>query len=368
MKRFMAIPLISLMLIVMAGYSYSASNIQIPVSQTQETLNYLDEAEKSILDELFLLTQRIDEYKEESDSLTEEINTIEKLVYELDDIIEIKQADFEGKLLVMEEFLVDYQRKGPISNLQLILNSDSIKTFIFRINSLRDISRGSTKLLEKLETERDALKREKQRLNENLELLSQKRNDLQESIVQLEINAMQLEEKLVSLEEERSQYEEWLAEVSTSLDEIKPVFSDTVEQLSDDIEYGRMSDDLLDLKFSFEGVKGLIYDKKLNPVLKDKDYPTSVLIYFFKDSMTIEMEELSLKINGNLQLKDNKTLLFTPSDGTYNGLTLEKRAIDKLFTKGSLELKFHQLLGDNSIREIKLTDGYLELSIRVSLF
>lgn len=349
---------------VLEGRATGLNNI----GNINDDLQQLEAEEKSILEELFLLTQEVKELQRQELELSLEITRLEDLIEGLDLSIIQKQHDYDEGLRIMEEVLRSYQKRGPISYLQLILSSENINTLLGRINGLRDISKGTSELLDKLELEKLALTREKERLDENASILLERKLDLSLSLEQKEESVLELETRLESLQDERSKYEGYLAQLEGSMEEIKPIFAETIERLSNDIENGNLSEDLLSLQIGFAGIKGTIEDKKLNEEFKEKPYPTEVIIRFHDNSMVLELPELHLIMNGNLELLNENTLGFRMATGEYMGFTLERAAMEDLFVNGLLELRFSALLGKNTIRSVQLFDGYMELSIKTSLF
>lgn len=356
---------------VLFTFSYSLYGLASNLSQTTEAdeeLRRLEGEEKSILDALFLISQEISELQRQEFKLNEEILSLETSIDNLDENIQEKQKEYDQGLSIMEEVLKNYQQRGPISYLQLILSSDSVGTLIDRINGIRDISRGTGELLERLQEERISLENDKTKLDESLIVLNAKREALLNSINAKEEATLELENRLEALQDERGKYEEWLAQLNSSLAELKPIFSNTIELLSRDIETGNLSENLISISLGLDGVSGIISDVSLNQDLSTKNYPAKVEIFFSRDEMILEMPELHLSMVGSLEQLDEKTLGFALDSGEYMGLTLEKAAMEELFSAGLLELKFDSLLGKNSIRSIRLSDGFLYMNIKTSLF
>lgn len=358
---------IVVLLILSLSYNAWASTLS-QVSDVEDNLGRLEDEEKEILDALFLMSQEVNELLRQVIRLEEEIQALDITIQSLDQNIKIKQEDYDDGLSVMELVLKNYQMRGPISYLQLILSSDSVGTLIDRINGIRDISRGTGKLLERLQAEKETLEKEKIRLDATFAELNSKRSELQVSIKAKEEASLKLEERLSALQDEREKYEEWLSRLESSLADIKPVFSDTIAQLSRDIESGNLSQDLISIKLGLDGVSGMISDEALNHDLSLKNYPTKVEIFFMEDEMILEMADLQLTMRGRLEQLDERTLGFSLDIGEFMGLTLGRAAMEELFSAGLLEFRFEALLGDNTIRSVRLEDGYLYMNIKTSLF
>ncbi len=354
-------------LILSLSFTGFASTLSL-TSDAKDDLRRLQGEEKEILDALFLMSQEVNELLRQELRLEEEIHDLDAAIQSLDENIRIKQEDYDNGLSVMEVILKNYQKRGPVSYLQLILSSDSVATLIDRINGIRDISRGTGRLLDRLQGEKEALESEKIKLDESLVQLNNKRSELQRSIQAKEKASLELENRLSALQDEREKYEDWLAQLESSLVDIKPVFSDTIAQLSKDIESGNLSQDLVAIKLGLDGVSGTISDESLNRDLSLKNYPAKVRILFAKDEMILEMPELQLIMKGRLEQLDDRTLGYSLNVGEFMGLTLERSAMEELFSAGLFELRFETLLGNNTIRSIRVEDGYLYMNIDMSLF
>lgn len=129
-------------LILSLSFTGFASTLSL-TSDAKDDLRRLQGEEKEILDALFLLSQEVNELLRQELRLGEEIQTLDATIQSLDENIRIKQGDYDEGLSVMEMILKNYQKRGPVSYLQLILSSDSVGTLIDRINGIRDISRGT---------------------------------------------------------------------------------------------------------------------------------------------------------------------------------------------------------------------------------
>ncbi|MGM0397096.1 MAG: coiled-coil domain-containing protein [Bacillota bacterium] len=332
------------------------------------TISELSQEEVLILESLFLIRQEIRDLEITEERTSMEIEELSLKIEDIEENIVNLEESYNNNLDIMEEVLRSYQRKGPLSNLQLILSSDSLSTLIRRINSIRDLSRNTSELLLTLENEKQELTLVMEILDENLKEIEQRRAELRRTIEEKAATVAYLEDSLHALQDEKERYEGYLSQLDDSWEEVKPIFLETIKGITETVENGELPESILNVRISLMGISGKILDEELNKELAKKDYPTPPQLLFDEDSVRLVMPELNLDIMGKLVLLDNKTLRFEITDGKYLGLALEQSAVMDLFDFGYLDLKFHKLLGNNTIRSINLQDGYMDLQIRPSLF
>ncbi|WP_409228834.1 coiled-coil domain-containing protein [Gudongella sp. SC589] len=368
MKRSTAI-IITLLFITI--FSYSFGQLVSPdqsMGDINSTISQLSDEEIRILESLFLIQQDVRELEVIQERTEFEIEDLSQKIDNIEDDIILLEGSYESNLDVMEEVLRSYQRKGPLSNLQLILSSDSLSSLIKRINSIRDLSRNTNELLETLESEKADLVSIKAELDQTLSEIQERRVELQRTIQERTATIQHLQDSLQALQEEKERYEGYLTGLNDSWNQVKPIFLQTIQGITDTVQSGQLPESMLNIKIGFTGISGRIFDEALNEELSKRDYPTPAELLFFEDHVRLVMPELNLNIRGDLIILDNKTLRFEITDGEYMGLALEKSAVMDLFDFGYLDLKFGKLLGNNTIRSIELQDGYMDLQIRPSLF
>lgn len=360
-----------IVLIFATIFTYSFGQLVNPGQSMDEintSISQLSADEVQILESLFLIQQEVRELEINQERTELEIEDLDKKIEHIEDDIAGLERSYDYNLDIMEEVLRSYQRKGPLSNLQLVLSSDSLSSLIRRINSIRDLSRNTNELLETLEGEKEDLVSTKLELDETLKEIQERRVQLLRTIEEKTATIQRLEDSLQALQEEKERYEGYLAGLNDSWNQVKPIFLQTIQGITDTVESGQLPESMLNIKISFTGISGRIFDEELNDELSKNNYPTSTELLFYEDHVRLVMPDLNLNIRGNLIILDNKTLRFEISDGEYMGLALEKSAVMDLFDFGYLDLKFEKLLGNNTIRSIDLQDGFMDLQIRPSLF
>lgn len=374
MKRFLSIILLLTLIIVPIGiilhysYSYSQPAKEESVSDVRDNLLELSDEEKEILEELFLVLQDIMEMEEKEKSILVVMEALKNNIYDIEDRIENETNKYESNLNIMEEVLKSYQRNGSTSYLELILSSDSLGTLLKRINAIRDISRNTENLLNKIEEGKEKLVQEKKNLNNTLENYEVIQKELKDALDKKFALRDDLERRLSSLKEEQSKYEDYLNRLEMSFHEIKPVFSETINTFVKMIEDGNLPEDVINITITLPNIKGVIYEEDLRNILKAYAFPTDFDLVFTKDKLELYMPKLNLYMAGAFEIVDPQTIKLKVLDGKYMGLRLEQASIEELFKNGYLIMNFKSLLEKNKIKSVEIKDKSLELYITPVFF
>lgn len=361
MKKLVPIIIIAIFINLISSSLILFSENEDSISQIGKEMTTLNKEELEMLDELFQLEQRIIELEKESSLLTEDIEILNKEVDSLQASISELNIKYSDNLSTMESFLQNYQKKGPLNTLQLILSSQDLNTMLSRLNSIRELSKGVSSLLEKLENDKDILESKKNSREKALLAIKTRQSELQVSRKNMQIAIDNLETRLSSLKEDRLKYENYLANIDSSWEKTKPEFTKTISTISNIVETGNLPDELVNLRYGFTGIRASIYDNPFNLALNNKDLPYQVEIEFNKDNMTLSIPELSIFLSGNLELINDTTLQFNIVEGKYLDLTLGQASIESLFDLNYLKFNFKKILMGNTIESLRMNNGNIEL-------
>lgn len=365
--------LISISFIVMILFSFGLG-IHATLSsdltpEEPKSIEDLTNDEKRILEELFIIVQEIKEMEEVERTSSIEIDNLKIDIKGIEEDIQEKSIEYDDNLNIMEKILKSYQKSGSNTYLELILGSESLSTLLRRINLLRDISSSTEDLLIKLEDAKEALIMDRNKIQEKLEDVEERQRQVREAIQKQIALKDDLEKRLASLQDEKSKYEEYLSRLENSWIEIKPIFTETINQLTKMIEDGNIPQDTIDINISLTGVKGIIREESLERILSSQSFPTKVEMILNKDSMELILPEIGIEMSGKLEiLENNQSLRFNMDNGSYLDMKLEKSALEELFSFGYLEFNFKKLLDKSTIRNVIIYDDRLELIINPILF
>lgn len=370
MRRFIA-SILTLCILFSFTFSFAAplDLSDKSMNDTKSDLDALTQEEKIILEELFIILQETKEMEEIEKATAIEINELEAEISNMEVMIMEEENKYKENLFVMEEVLKSYQRNGANTYIELLLSSDSLGTLLRRLNSIRDISRNTTMLLEDLEEAKNILLKDKENLNNTLKLVETRQEEQHLALEKKNALKDELENKLNSLQKDKEKYEEYLSKLENSWIEIKPLFTETINMLVDVIQKGDLPEGTISVSYGLSGIRGIIREDGLGEILTTRNFPTKIEILFSSDEIHLLMPDINIQMSGTLELLKNKqSLRFNMNEGKYRGMKLEKSAMEELFSFGYLEFNFKSLLGRNTIKSIKINEDNIQLGINPVLF
>lgn len=340
-----------------------------PITEAQEKLKGISEEEQKTLEELFRLSQEIEDMEREVTRLNGEITILEDRIDDLDGSIEEEQKEYDKQLYLLEQVLVSYQRGGPASYLELMLQAENLSAFLDSINLIKDISKNVSELLDTIEAAKQQLADQKESLEAKNLLLEEKREELKEPIREKNRLVAEQEVYLETLKEEKKKYEEHLANLTLMWSDLKGIFSSIVGEFSRIIGEGYFSMEDLNLSFNLFSVKGSLTDDTLNRILKEHSTLPKIVFSFQPDNIKLEIPEKNLVLNGRFEVSGKSALLYVVESGSFYGMPLEQASIEELFKDGPLLIDFEAVAGELVMIEINLDsieakDGSLDFRIR----
>lgn len=355
-----------LIFVVVFGTSILAEKIDEP-SGIQQKLNGISEKEKKVLEELFNLTQEIGVAEGEEKVISREIEGTKEEIKAIEVEIKAEEVSYAEKQEGLKQVMKTYQRMGPGSYLEIIMNSDSLTTFLRRVNALRDLTRNTGKLLEKLDESKEKLSLEKKKQNEKLISIQEKQKQIKDLLTKKLQLKKEQEDYLASLKEESQFYRERLTGIERMIEELKPFLAKASEKFYSIAETGNVPEDALKVSLSLPYIKESLEDKVLNEIIsKQPDFPKMVFT-FNTDKTEIGFPEKNLVISGDFIVEDGYLLKFKAKEGSFYGMPLEAGYIGELFSGGQIALDCRSLLGGSTLESVETKNGYIQLTVKFSL-
>ena len=364
---FVSFSLVIIYTAVISGTSMVVAQEEPPVG-IQEKLAEISDEEKNILQNLFTMVQELEVMESEEKNLTQEIDVIKQDIKDFELAIASEEINYSKKQEGLKMVLKSYQRMGPGSYIEIILNSDSLSTLLRRINTLRDLTRNTGVLLEQLEISKEKLSIDKSKLAEKLVLLEERQKQSREALSAKVKLKEEKEAYLASLKEEKNYYQNYIANLQQKLDELKPLLSQTAKEFSSIIADGNISEDTLKITVSLFSIKGTIEEKAFNDIISKRASLSELKFAFHTDKAVISIPEKRLELSGVFVIKEDNILSFQPEEGSFYGMPLELRYIEELLNNSGLALNLKPLLDKNILKSIKLQEGYIELFVKPNLF
>lgn len=351
--------------ILILTVSVSASHVKVtgevkPITEANEQLKGITEEEKQALENLFILSQEIEEMEREEIRITKEIEGLIYDIENLDKSIIKEQEYYDFYLNLLEKVLISYQRGGPTSYFDILLKAENLTVFIKSLNLIKDISRNTGDLLASVEESKKSLEDNRRTLSDSKDLLEVKREELHEPIMSKKNLVEEQEAYLDSLADKKELFEEHLNSLQLMWDNLKVLFSETVDEFSRIIGEGHFAMEDLNLKIGFFSVKGAIHEERFNQIINDNSTLSEMKFTFGQEGVIIEVPENNLVLEGEFVVKGNASLEFIPRGGTFYNMALEMESINELFKMGPMIIDFERVAGDLVTIEIKLEDVYTE--------
>lgn len=334
-------------------------------SDLDDTFLEISNEEKAILDELFILSQEIDEINESARIILEELDKVQGEISKLEASIKSRQENYDSQLKILEAVLVAYQKNGPATFLEILLSADSLRDFIKRLNLVKDLSKNTEKLLSTLEEEKGLLALEQEALKAIGASLEEKDNELQAVLSEKLQRKQNQEAILTSLSEKKDQFEEQLRILEQSWSPVRLLLADISTELTRIIYESDLSVKDFNLSFGLLSVKGSISDNIINETVKNDPETPELIFTFTPEGIQLYIPEYELLLNGSVSIDDKSGCAFRyiAEEGTFHGFPLEKYAIQDLFRDGYILIDFSKIVGDNiTIKSVKLKDSIIEFT------
>lgn len=339
-------------------------------------------ATNQVLEDIEALEAKEQETATNLYALEQEIQKKNRDLVELQDQIEIMTQEISGLTInqkIMEEkhqitrtqlgrVLTVYQKRGGLTMLDTLMQSDSLKDFLNRLSILREFTFGTRRLLDQIETEASAIR-------DQLEFIEKRKADLanEEAALVVAIDALNLsyeaqEEALESLADERAKYQEILEGMRASWEALTQVFPKTGEAFTALAESGSLPEEALSLGFGKSGIEASIAEADFNKAIRTNKVLENLVFDFKTDEIVLSLEDYGLILYGNFIVENDRVLIFEAASGTFMGAPLVASSIEELFIKGPLTLDLTPLTGKNKIKKVRSEKNLLVLEVMLSLF
>jgi peptidoglycan hydrolase CwlO-like protein len=344
-----------------------AANVK-PIEDAQGKLEEITEEEKNVLNELFAVTQRIEGLEAEETELNQNIIDLQEQIANIQNEIVEKQKTYDEKLSVLEQVLAIYQRGGPASYLEILLNADSLSTFLKSINAIKDISHNVGDLLDTLKKENKVLNQEKEKLEDKEDQLQNTKDALAKNLEDSRQLKKQREEYLISLQEQRVHYEEYLGVLKSMWGDATQLFTQIVAEISRVVAEGYLTYEDLNMKAGLITMQGTIIQEEFNRILKDNSELPDDIFRFEDGEVVLEVPDLQLALHGNFVVDSKTAIRYEVTSGTFYEMPLDGISMKELFEQGPLLLDFGVIAGDMiimdyTIRKVESTEGQLIFEI-----
>lgn len=364
MKSYIVMSLqVVLVMLLLSPRAVSGEEAEV-ITEVQEKLISISEEEKAVLETLYNMEQEISELEREEERASSQVESYKQEIEVTEGLIKEEEYAYALNRDVLKEILVTYQKMGPGTFLEILLDSDSIVTFLRRLNTLRDLTRNTGELMVLLDESKAKLAKEKELLSGKLRLIVEEQDRLSKLLAERLKLREEQETYLATLEDQRGTYEEYLKEIKSAWDELKPVFIQATSQFSLLVEEGSLPPEALEVSLTLSHIKGTIKEEAFNDVIMTNSDLPEMKFKFLEGEIELSIAKKNLVLIGNFIVEEDNDLKFEATEGSFYGLPLEQGSIDELFDEGYLVLKLRPLIGDSKVDSVKSLEGSIELLIK----
>ncbi len=363
--RFLTVAAILAALLVMPQSSLGQTVIE---SDTASRLEAIEADEQAVAAELFTLEQEIEEVLRQETEASVQIAGIESDKKAISKRIGTEKENLSKHRQALAALLVTYQKTGPGTFLEILLNAESLTDFIRRVNLLRDMTRKTGEAMDAIDAVTVRLAREEEALEEKQAELIERQKQLEAAIREKQALVLEQEAYLESLQEARSSYEALLSDIRGAWEGLKPVFAQASTGFTQLAESGGLPPDAVRTTYTIKGIRARISDDAFNKAIADNSLLPDMVFDFSNNVIVLTIDKRHLVLKGSFDVIDRRILSFTASEGSFYGLPLSMASIDDLFKEGKLEMDLAPLLEGNDVLGAESVDGDLVLAIGLRVF
>ena len=308
--RFKSMVAFSLVLSFVLTFFYTSivvGQVEPPLGINEKLID-ISEEEKQILQSLFTLTQEIEIMEREEKVINQELEMANQEIIRLESVIAGEEANYEKNQEALERVFKIYQKMGPGSYLEIIMDSDNLSTLLKRLNIMRDLTRNTGKLLEMLEVSKDKLSSEKTQVAEKLALIKERQRQSKEALAKKLKLKEDKDAYLASLNAESKLYQEYLANMQKMLSELKVLLSEAAKAFSGIIADGSLPRDAIKITISLFNVKGKIDEETFNNILAKQASLSEMEFAFNNDEIKISIPKKQLVLSGDFVIQGDNIL------------------------------------------------------------
>lgn len=358
------VPVISFtVILLLALVFFQPAGLADPFLLIEDELSWLSLKEDEIFQELFTLSMTLDNLERETETLVKEIEQIEKEIRQLEREIGLQEQRHQQTVRALAQVLRTYQRMGPASYVEIILDSKDLSDFLGRINLVKVLAKNTRQLWQTIEENMAELNLEKEKHLAKLAELTAK----QEEIAKIRAEAIsvreQLAEYLLSLEQEKEFYREQLIQMQQTWEQLEPFFAKTIQELAETIDWDKIPQDGVETRISLRGIYGFLKEDTLNKIIGEYPELAGVEFRLTPGQASLILPDSRLALDGIFVIVDKSAISFQVTKGRFYGFPLGQNTIDSLLEDNQLVIDFKPLIGNNELRSIEIREQEVELLI-----
>lgn len=221
-KKISYILLILVLLFTQIGMVYAASStelkqqqkdIQSKIDETATEISGIKKEMSTTLTQINSMVSQVNGYKDEISELEEKLKNLNDSIVEKENSIKEKEETFNENQELLNKRLIALYESGTTTYLDLILSSEGLADFISKYYLVSRLAEYDTKLLNKIQSEKEYLETEKKKLDEEKEEIELTKTNIQAKTNSLNSLVNQKNKLVTELSDEEKKLQAQLEEL-----------------------------------------------------------------------------------------------------------------------------------------------------------
>ncbi len=215
-----SIALIIMMVLIMPANADQLSDTQklleslnLKMQTTQQSLNQVSRAEKSVLGEVQGIEQNADQLQRDINDLNDKIARLNSRIVTLNKEIKIQQKELDKQTAILSDRLVIIYEQGETSYLEVLLGATDVKDLFTRMDMLSTIVGQDKKLIEQIDSRKKDLDNKKADLNVQQRELESSKVLIVEKKARLSEQLKQKKLVLADVQQDKARYAQAMQEL-----------------------------------------------------------------------------------------------------------------------------------------------------------
>lgn len=350
------------------GVTAATDAVPSPVPSSREeaetTIASLSQQEADIYAQLFQLNLDIQASESERVVAQRSLDDLRAQSERLRQEIAETRTSRENNMEALRALLTAWQRSGPGSSLEMLLDASDLADFLRRVNLLSDFSDNVERIDAEIEQDEIQLEARQDALVESETRAEEAVLRIEALIAQKDALRAEQETLMAALAEQRSAAEDWLAGLDAAWQALKPRFPTASAVFAAAMSEGAFPEDAVSVSVTLEGIAATLPEAVLAGTLKaNADFP-DLMFRFDETGVHVTDSNGELLLDGAFEPYEEKQLLFVPETGTFRGMPLEPEALSELFSEGNLIFDLTPVLAFGRITAVRTEPGLLVLTLR----
>lgn len=303
-----------------------------------------------------------------------ELNRLETEIARQRNALVSLEKEVETATTQYAEMLKFRQMHGETAWVKILFRSRNLKDFIEKISIGEKMNSAYSRAVLRLESGLREHERTVESLLANQNDVTRNTRELEKGISEKKTAARKLEKYL---SERGAEYEAVLERLAEKWRMLKPLFRDTIRAFSDLIASGGLPRELVEIRISFAGVRGVIRDDVFNRMLSETLFAggredgasgslTPISFRIADGGVYVNVPEYEVILFGSFDMEKTK-LIYRVKRGTFYGIDMGDSAMEDLFMGGTLVFDISNLLEimNMDLKDCKVQDGYLDVGIEL---